>query len=263
MVKRFLACVAVACVLVISGSVSTVTVDASGLEDSVGGGSGFFGSGSVDAEDQAIGDWVGGQRGMTSDNLNNASKTLSPLTGILGNVVGGIFVLTFTGVFVITALDLLYISIPPFRNMLYKGNAGGGGGAMMGGGMMGRGGMMGGNPGMAAEARPVQWISDEAVQCAAMLGNGGSAGGGAMAGGMMSGGMMGGGMMGGMQQQQSGANLSMKSVIGMYFKKRLFFMVLLAVCAIVLTSSVLLGTGVNLANWVIKILGAVNNNIPK
>ena len=45
--------------------------------------------------------------------------------------------------------------------------------------------------------------------------------------------------------------MSKKSVIGMYFKKRIFFMILLAICAIVLTSSVLLGTGVNLALWLL------------
>ena len=268
MLKRFLACVAMAGMLVFSASsVSTVTVEASSIEDTLGGSGGFFNQGSVDSEDAAIGDWIGGQRGMTSENLNTASKTLSPLTSIMGNIVGGIIVIVFAYMFVQTALDLLYFAVPPLRNILYKGGAASGvagGGMPMGGGfgrsMMGGFGMAGGgNPGMAAEARPTQWISDEAVQCAAMLNNGGTAGQPMIAGGMMAGGMQ----AGAMATQQSGANVSMKSVIAMYFKKRAFFMIILAMCAIVLTSSVLLGTGVNLANWVTKILSAVNNNIPK
>ena len=225
-------------------------------------------SGDISADDQAIGNWISQRRGMTAENLATASQTLSPLTNIFGNIVGGIIVLVFAGVFIITALDLLYISFPPVRNILYKGGPAGGmgaqpmGGGMMGGyghrgmGMMGGGMMGGGNPGMAAEQRPVQWISDEAIQCAAMLNNGGGAAAAPMGGGMMAGAMA-------MQQQASGANMSMKSVIGMYFKKRIVFMILLAICAIVLTSSVLLGTGVNLANWLTKILNSINNNIPQ
>lgn len=238
------------------------------LSNSMGGSSSILGSGEISEDDQAIGNWISSQRGMTAENINNASQTLGPLTNILGNIVGGIIVLVFAGVFVITALDLLYISFPPIRNVLYKGGPAGGmsaqpamGGGMMGGGMMGRGmmgGMMGGgNPGMAAEQRPIQWISDEAIQCAAMLNSGGAAGGAPMGGSPMMAGAM------AMQQQASGANMSMKSVIGMYFKKRAVFMVLLAVCAIVLTSSALLGTGVNLAMWLTKIINSVNNNIPR
>ena len=114
-------------------------------------------------------------------------------------------------------------------------------GGMRGGmsGMMGAGGASGGTQ------KPTQWISDEAVMCASLLGGSSQA--------------QNPGMMGGQMQQQS---VPMKSVIGTYFKKRIFFMVLLAICVIILTSSALLGTGVNLAQWGLKIINMMNGYIP-
>ena len=185
---------------------------------------------------------------------------MNPIVNLLGYVAGGIIVLTVAGVVVITALDLMYIAIPPIRNVLYKGGAAGAGGMMGAGGMgmHGRFGMMGGGAQGAQQTR--QWVSDEAVACAALLGGGAQAQ-GAMGGGM---GMMGGyGGMGGMQAM--GANQqqaqSTKSVIGMYFKKRLFFLILLALCIIVLTSSALMNCGVNLAQWVLKIINMLNGKM--
>ena len=71
-----------------------------------------------------------------------------------------------------------------------------------------------------------------------------------------------GGMYGGMgamqgQQQQN----STSSVIGVYFKKRVFFMILLALSLVVLTSSVVMDCGVNLAEWVLKIFGMINGKL--
>ena len=66
--------------------------------------------------------------------------------------------------------------------------------------------------------------------------------------------------MGAAPQQQPGVTL--KSVIFAYFKKRLFFIILLIICVMVLLSSVVLGTGVNLAQWIIKLIGILNTYIP-
>lgn len=246
-----------------------VTVSASSLEDSVGvkqsGGTDVLSGGTIDSNDAEIGNWIMNHRGMTSENLQNASTTLSPLTNIAGNIVGGLVVLTFIGMFLITAVDLLYITFPPIRHLLYKVDTGVGAGGMANG-MMGGMGMMGGGRfsryggmgmnGAMGGANPqgsnIQWISDEAIQCVANLTMGGAqqSGMNPMQAGMMA-------------QQAPTASVSMKSTIGTYFKKRIVFMVLLAVCVIVLTSSVLLGTGVNLALWLTKIISALNNNIPK
>lgn len=214
----------------------------------------------VSPEDKGVSDWLKNQKSMDPKHLEKASETMNPIVNLLGYVAGGIIVLTVAGVVVITALDLMYIAIPPIRNVLYKGGAAGAGGMMGAGGMgmHGRFGMMGGGAQGAQQTR--QWVSDEAVACAALLGGGAQAQ-GAMGGGM---GMMGGyGGMGGMQAM--GANQqqaqSTKSVIGMYFKKRLFFLILLALCIIVLTSSALMNCGVNLAQWVLKIINMLNGKM--
>ena len=204
----------------------------------------------VSEDDQSVANWIKNQRGMTGEQLNKASQTLSPITNLLGYVVGGAVVIVFVAIFAITALDLVYISVPPVRNLLYKAGTDGTGaytGGMPGGGYQ-RGYGYGGAGGAAGgSAKPTQWISDEAVACAALVG-----------GSSQSVGNMGPvGGPGGNQQ-----NVPTKSVIGMYFKKRIVFMILLVVAAIVLTSSVLLGTGVNLAQWVLKLVSLLNSYIP-
>lgn len=226
------------------------SVFASTLEDNIGGGGSSLDAVTISPDDQDVGNWIKNQRGMTGEQLNKASVTLAPLTNMIGYAVGAIVVAVFSLVFLMTALDLLYIVFPPLRGLLYDGGGQQQGG--MGGGM----GMMGGMGAMGGQQaqKPRQWISDEAVQCAALMG--GSQQQGGMGGGMR---MMGGmGAMGANQQEQS-----TKSVIGTYFKKRIFFMILLAVCAIVLTSSALLGTGVNLAQWGLKLINMVNGYIPQ
>lgn len=230
-------------------------------EDS-GGSEGSDGlTGNLDSDDEGVADFIGNHRGMTDSQLRLASRTLSPLTNLIGNCIGGIIVLAAFGLFVMTAADLLYIAFPPIRPLLYTG-AQQQGGAMGGMGGMGTGGYgMRGGMGMGGAQQPKirQWISDEAVQCAAMMG-GAQQQGGAM-GGMEMGGYGMGGMGGmGMQGQDSQANV--KSVIGTYFKKRIVFMILFAICVVVLMSSKLLGTGVNLAAWLLKLLDTLNAYMP-
>lgn len=218
---------------------------------------GNLSDGNISDDDKSVGDFISGKRGMTGEQLDTASRKVSPITNIAGYFVGGAVAILFALVFVITALDLIYITVPPTRNVLYKAGTDGTGamtGGMPGGGGYGmRGGygmqqvQMGGATG--GTSKPTQWISDEAVQCAALLG--GSAQSTPIGGSL------------GAQQGQMPQNLPMKSVIKEYFKKRVFFMIFLALSVIVLTSSVLLGTGVNLAEWFLKILDGVNNSIPK
>lgn len=248
----------------IGGNATETTAPPNNSDNNGGNSSGEMLNGiqsqTVSPEDKGVSDWLKNQKSMDPKHLEKASETMNPIVNLLGYVAGGIIVLTVAGVVVITALDLMYIAIPPIRNVLYKGGAAGAGGMMGAGGMgmHGRFGMMGGGAQGAQQTR--QWVSDEAVACAALLGGGAQAQ-GAMGGGM---GMMGGyGGMGGMQAM--GANQqqaqSTKSVIGMYFKKRLFFLILLALCIIVLTSSALMNCGVNLAQWVLKIINMLNGKM--
>lgn len=208
--------------------------------------SGFFDEGSVSQEDVSVGNFIKNHRGMTSEQLNTASDVISPLTNILGYLSGGVIAFIMCAIFFVTSLDLLYISVPFVRPFLYAAGTdgtgamtAGRGGYGYGGGMMPQGGQQ--------VTKKHQWVSDEAVQCASLLG------GSSTSEGM---GMMNRGGYG--YQAQPQAQMSKGSVIKTYLIKRAFFMVLLAICIIILTSSVLLGTGVNLANWGIKIIDAIN-----
>ena len=253
-------------------NVPTITTVYADIEDNIGSGdtdNGDFGNlqdQELDKNDQGVADWLKNQEGLTPEHLKKASGTLNPVVNLIGYLAGGIIILTVAGVTVITALDLMYIAIPPVRNILYKAGTDGTGGYTggYGAGGYGRGmhGMMGGMGAMGAggaaggTGKPTQWVSDEAVACAAMLG--GSAQGQGMMGGM---GAMGYGMgaMGGMQQPQQ--NVTTKSVIAMYFRKRLFFIVLFAICIIVLTSCAVMDCGVNLAEWILKIINMLNGKM--
>ena len=246
----------------------SVPVYASELEDDLSGTSqdtsGF--SGSLPEEDAEVADIMKGFRPMGAEELAGASQAMSPVVDIIGSAIGIIMVITASGVFLMTALGLLYIVIPPIRGILYKGDIGGAqaGGAMpgmggygrMGGYGMGGYGGMGGAPGGAApSSRHIQWVPDDAIQCVAMI----TAGQQPQAQSM---GMGGYGMgMGGMQQQPQ-EPMTVKSAIGTYLKLQMKFIVYFGVCFMVLTSSVLLDTGINLGQWIIKLFAMINNNMP-
>lgn len=242
-----------------------VFTSAYALEDNVKGRSGAKSGGTSNGSNNVL-DEIGGQKvndsdqemvdffnnhswGATGDNLNEASNMMAPVTNILGRIAGIAVILTIAGVVVITSLDLLYIAIPPLRNILYKPGTNGAGGAM---------GMSGAQVGGAGSKKPTQWVSDEAVACAALLGGSASATPMGMGGMGAMGGIGGMGAMGGAQQNEG---MTTKSVIFTYFKKRVFFLVLLGICTIVLTSSAIMGTGVNLANWVLKFITYFNGKL--
>ena len=191
-----------------------------------GMGSGGTGSSSLNADDAAIGDIIRNHRGTTAEQMATASNTLSPFTNFCGTVVGGAIAIIYTGVFVITAADLLYSSLPPLRPLLLKNQQGEG-------------------------SKGRQLISDEALSIVA---NGGNGGGSSSGGDMMGGGF-------GAQPQSSGSGKSSSKIVA-YFKARFVFMIFLVIATMVLTSSVIMGTGVNLAEWGLKLLQSFNDFIP-
>lgn len=188
--------------------------------------SGSTGSSSLNADDAAIGDIIRNHRGTTAEQMATANNVLSPFTNFCGTVVGGAIALIYAGVFVITAADLLYISLPPLRPLLLKNQQGEG-------------------------SKGRQLISDEALSIVA---NGGNGGGSSSGGDMMGGGF-------GAQPQSSGSGKSSSKIVA-YFKARFVFMIFLVITTMVLTSSVIMGTGVNLAEWGLKLLQSFNDFIP-
>lgn len=280
--RAILFIMAVMVVSLVFTAISVPTIDIAyaenTLEDNVGGngssssnsdssdGDDLFGGlkdQEIDPEDKGVSDWLKDQRGVNSKQLESATQTMSPITNIIGYITGGIIILTVVGVVAITALDLLYIAVPPTRNFLYKAGTDGTGGFTGGFGSGGYGRMGGMSMGAGGEAqgtnKPTQWVSDEAVNCAAMLGGSAQSAQGGMMPGMGGYGAM--GAMGAMGAQQQQGQIKTKSVIAMYFKKRLFFLILLAICIIVLTSSAIMNCGVNLAEWFLKIVNMLNGKM--
>lgn len=202
----------------------------------------------------SITDYMRGYTPVTSENMEKASVTASPIINVIGTISGFIVMVTSAAIFMVTAADLAYIGLPFTRawlNPMYAAGGAQAGGMPMGGMGMGgmgmRGGMgmgMGGMGGMGGGAQaPVEsglrrrWVSDEAVYCVNTY---------CQPQQQAQGGMpMGGGM--GMQQQ-----LPMKSVIFEYLKKRTFFLILFAVAITVLMSSIFLDCGLNLGELVLK-----------
>lgn len=206
-----------------------------------------------------ISDMLGGNGDViTDESSQQAQEIAAPLVKFIGTAISLIMMLTFTIFFFITALDLLYITVPFIRTYLADATQNGGGATMGMGGMGGFGGMGGGmggggqqNAGKSILGK--QWVSDEAVAAAANIG-GASASQGQQMGGM---GM--GGFGGGMQQTQQA---SKKSVMGEYLKSRLWVMVLLGICLVFLTSTMFVNTGMLLAEWILGLLGQAQDKIP-
>lgn len=168
--------------------------------------------------------------GVDQNSINSANSFIAPLAkGI--NIVSA-FLLGFTslGIFLITALDLMYIAFPPVRNMLNPQSSGGG--SPYGGGSSSSG---------------TRWISDEAIACV------GSSGGGGDTGGMNS--MSG---YGGGGQSQGAA----KSMILSYLKKRTVFLVVFAITTILFTSTVFTDLGIRLGMLVLGWITGVTASVP-
>lgn len=197
--------------------------------------------------DNGVADYFKGFTPMTPEHLEVASETLSPITNFFGYIMGGGLVLLGGGLFLTTVLDLIYIGVPLTRGILYKGAQD----DMQGGSMGSMGGYGGGYGGRMGQQKGLrnQLISDEAVQCSMLIGSGQQSAGGGMPGGY-----------GGIQSPQN--EMSTKSVILAYLKKRSVFLIVIAICMVILTSSVLLDTGINIALWAMKMIELVNNSIP-
>lgn len=208
-------------------------------------------------EEGSLTDYLRNYKPITKDSMQRATTATNPIVSALGTLSGIILLLTATGIFVITALDLMYIAIPPVRSLLNPQMAGGG--SPMGGMGMGMGMVGGGQP--AEQGLRRRWVSDEAVACLQMSGANTSSpmGGGAMGGmGMSMGGYGGMGMgapMGGQAQPAP------KSVIFTYLKKRTFFIIIFAIASTLLMSSLLMNTGLNIAELVVKIINKFNGQI--
>ena len=214
------------------------------------------GSNTGDNAFDSISDYMRGHDAVSKKDMESASKIASPIVALIGKATGVIILLVDALIFLVTALDLLYIAVPFTRKYLNPANLQQGGGMMPGMGMgarMGMGMSMGGGAQGAVNPNAHKWVSDEAV-AAIMMSQPQQQG---MAGGMG----MGMGGYGGMQQPQQQQQQSTKSTITTYFKKRIIFIVVFAIATTILMSSILVDCGLNLAQLMYKILGVFNDGI--
>lgn len=218
----------------------------------------------------AIEDYLRGYTPVTGENMEQASAIASPIVNIIGTASGFIVMIASAGIFLITALDLLYIGMPPLRGLLNPAYASNSAQPAMGamppmGAGFGRGGMFGGfgaqvNCGETGLRR--RWISDEADFCVTNYAlkpqqQGGGAGAMPVGGGF--GAVPGVPPVPAMGGQP--APMKAKSIILEYLKKRSFFLIIFATATVVLMSSVLTDCGLNLAQLLIRLINRGSNSL--
>jgi len=177
----------------------------------------------VDSNGSAIGEMFKGI-GVDAQSAKKASIFMSPLAGIVNVVFAVIMGLASLGMFLITSLDLLYITVPPIRNLLNSSTQ---------------------QPVKGVEtagAKPQShgavttlnsWVSDEAIAALADLtGNQGFT----------------------VNTPQA---TSKRSILFDYVKKRSFFLLLFGVSAVIFSTTIFTDLGYILGIWIMnRLLGA-------
>lgn len=209
----------------------------------------------ISGEGGSITDQFKNNAPIKSEDLAKAKQGSSWLTGLISVAVATIFYLVLGFVALVTVLDLAYLYVPFVRPYLYTAGTDGTGG-FTGQGSVGGGSILG-----------KQWVSDEAVQVASMLGGSAQAtghGGGGGFGGGFGGGGFGGGFGGGgfgaqpQQTQEKGG----KSVAYIYLKKRTVALVFLGVAAVLLLfTSVFTDFGFNIGGLIYRIIDIMSGKI--
>lgn len=203
--------------------------------------------GNTSEDTGSIADEMKGYKPVDEEDMQKAKESSSWLTDLTGVFISFIIIVTFALVFVITALDFLYIAVPFVRGFLYTA------------GTDGTGGLSGNNMSGSTSFMGKQWVSDEAVMVSAMLGGSAQAN-GHMSGGMP--GMMGGGMMGGPAMGLGAQNASTqqkggKSPIRVYIAKRVGFLIFLGVASVLLFTSAFTDFGINVGGMLLDVLGVI------
>lgn len=203
------------------------------------GTTGDVNTGTSQRQGSDVSDTLKGFKPVTKEDMAKARQSSSWLTDIIGYAISLLVILTFLGIGLITALDVLYMAFPPVRSFLYTA------------GTDGAGGMSGMNMSGNSSIGGRQWVSDEAVQVASMLGGSAQATGHAPGMGMgMPMGMM--GMPGAQspQKQQGGGRVA----IGVYLQKRVVFLFFLGLASVLLFTSAFTDFGINVGGMVLELL---------
>lgn len=167
--------------------------------------------------------------GVDNESMQKANTYLNPTARILNTIMAIILGFTSLALFLISALDLLYIAFPPIRSLLnvQGGSTSSGIGASVGGSQ--------------TSSFFSRWISDEAVASVVKAGSEQSSGGFGVS---------------------SAQKPKTKSVIVGYLKKRSFFLIVFAICCILFSTTVFTDLGIKVGTWLLGVITGVSNSIP-
>lgn len=188
-------------------------------------------------------DFMKNYKPVTKEDMDAAQAALGPVLSIISPIISGGIILMTGALFLVTMLDLIYITIPFTRKALYIPGTSGTGSAMAGAGMgMGMGGAPQSQSGSGLFGRIArsQWVSDEAVSAVALRGGEAPAQGNQM-----------GGMFGPAMTPAQTENVSTGTVIAKYLKSRIIVMVLLGLSITLLFSSIFLNFGMDVGGMII------------
>lgn len=193
-----------------------------------------------------ITDYLNGYNPVDRDSMNRAQSVVSPLANVIKTIISVILVALPVILFLVSAVDMVYLTVPFSRSLLCPGGQesmssmsggmggyGAGYGAGMGAGM---GAQMTGSSGR-------KFISDDAEQ-ALQEAQAASAGAANSSMGMQAG-------YGGMQQAKPAKT---KSPLMIYMKKRVWMYVVFGLSLVLLFSNVWLQWGAGLANWIVSLI---------
>lgn len=166
--------------------------------------------------------------GVDNESMQKANTYLNPTARVLNTIMAIILGFTSLALFLISALDLLYIAFPPIRSLLNVQ-----GGSTSSG--IGIGASAGGS-----QTSSFRWISDEAVAAVSEAGSGQSSGG----------------------WFNSDQKPKTKSVIVSYLKKRSFFLIVFAICCILFSTTVFTDLGIKVGTWLLGVITGASNSIP-
>ena len=193
-------------------------------------------------DDSGITDYLNGYNPVDRDSMNRAQSVVSPLANVIKTVISVILVALPVILFLVSAVDMVYLTVPFSRSLLCPG--GQESMSSMSGGMGGYG--AGYGAGMGAQmtgSSGRKFISDDAEQ-ALQEAQAASAGAANSSMGMQAG-------YGGMQQAKPA---KAKSPLMIYMKKRVWMYVVFGLSLILLFSNVWLQWGAGLANWIVSLI---------
>lgn len=207
------------------------------------------------------GDFIRNYQPMSDFDPTDSAIANMILNGV-GKLTSVLIWLVVAFFFFVTACDFMYILVPFTRSWLADANEDGQGNSMGGGFGGGMGGMMG-QANSSAQKKAIwnkQWVSDEAINAVRRKGGAAQS---QMSGGMgggVGGGGFGGGFGGGMGQMGMAPDQednTTQTVIGFYMKARIRVAVMFGIAIVLLTGSTLMGFGMDIGTWLLKLISAL------